>query len=280
MTQLLLDSDKSLITQSIDRIKQYEPDDGYYLAFSGGKDSIVCYDLLKRSGVKFEAHHAVTTIDPKEVGQFIRKYYPDVIKHRPMYKGKPTNFYDLVSKMGLPNRMCRWCCSYLKETGGKGRTVVTGVRRSESNKRSERPIYYTYNKKNILNPIVDWKEVDVWDYIHDNNIPYPSLYDCGLTRVGCILCPLKCVHQRLADYYKYPAHIKAIERAIGIYLKNRPDSGLWNWGSTPQEIVMMWIANTPATDDSGQCNLIDEILITEAYGHSMDIRIKLDKEIE
>jgi len=258
MTQSLLDSDKSLITQSIERIKQYEPDDGYYLAFSGGKDSIVCYDLLKRSGVKFEAHYAMTTIDPKEVGQFIRKYYPDVIFHRPMYKGKPTNFYELVALKGLPNRRVRWCCGYLKEVGGAHRTVITGVRRAESNKRSKRDMYGKYGNKMILCPIVDWKEVDVWDYIHENNIPYPSLYDNGHDRIGCILCPLKCIRMQMQDYYEYPAHVRAIERAIGKYLENRPDSSLWKWGSTTKEIVMMWIANTPTTDDSGQCNLIDD----------------------
>lgn len=255
MTQTLITSNGTLITQSIDRIKKHQPKDGYYLAFSGGKDSIVCYDLLEKSGVSFEAHHAVTTIDPKEVGVFIREYYPDVIRHHPLYIGKPTNFYELVSKKGLPNRHVRWCCGYLKETGGKGRTVVTGVRRAESNKRSKRPIYYTFKNKTFLNPIVDWKDNDVWDYIHSNELPYPSLYDQGHDRIGCILCPLKCVHKRIRDYYEYPAHVRALERAIGIYLSTRPESGLWNWGKTPKEIIMSWVTSTPATDESGQCNL-------------------------
>ena len=258
MTQSLLDSDKSLITQSIDRIIEHEPEEGYYLAFSGGKDSIVCYRLLQEAGVKFDAHYAVTTIDPKEVGQFIRKYYPDVQCHRPIYKGKSTNYYQLIALKGLPNRQVRWCCSYLKEIGGAHRTVVTGVRRAESKKRSKRAVYGKFGNKMILNPIIDWKDTDVWDYIHANDIPYPVLYDQGQDRIGCILCPLMCVRKRMVDYYKYPAHVKAIERALEKFLSTRPDSGLWKWGSTPQEIVMMWIANTPATDDSGQCNLIDD----------------------
>ena len=255
MSQSLLDPTKSLITQSIERIKKYEPDEGYYLAFSGGKDSIVCYDLLKRSGVKFDAHYAVTTIDPKEVGQFIKKYYPDVQCHRPMYKGKNTNFYELVAIMGLPNRHVRWCCRYLKEIGGANRTVVTGVRRAESKKRSRREEYSKFGNKMILCPIIDWKENDVWEYIHENNIPYPSLYDEGYDRIGCIMCPLKCVHKRIQDYCLHEAHVHAIERALGKFLSTRPNSGLYNWGKTPEEIVKMWITSTPATDDSGKCTL-------------------------
>ena len=258
MTQTLITSDGDLISQSIDRLIKYEPSDGYYLAFSGGKDSIVCYHLLKRSGVKFEAHYAMTTIDPKEVGQFIRKYYPDVTFHRPMYKGKPTNFYELVAKKGLPSRQVRWCCSVLKEVGGAHRTVVTGVRRSESNKRSKREIYSKFGNKIMLCPIVDWKDIDIWDYIHDNNIPYPSLYDNGHDRIGCIMCPLMCVHKRIRDYCEHEAHVHALERAIGKYLENKPNSGLWGWGSNPKEIILSWITSTPATDDSGQCNLIDD----------------------
>ena len=53
--------------------------DGYHLAFSGGKDSMVLYHLAKMAGVKFKAHMQVTTIDPPELMQFVRANYPDVV---------------------------------------------------------------------------------------------------------------------------------------------------------------------------------------------------------
>lgn len=255
MTQQLITTSGTLITQSIDRIKKYEPKEGYYLAFSGGKDSIVCYDLLEKAGVDFEAHHAVTTMDPKEVGIFIREYYPEVERHHPTYKGKPTNFYQLVSLKGLPSRKVRWCCHYLKEVGGSHRTVVTGIRRAESAKRSGRLEYQKFGNKMMFSPIVDWKDADVWDHIHDTGLPYPSLYDNGHDRIGCIMCPLMCVHKRIRDYCEHESHVHALERAIEVFLSTRPDSGLWNWGENPQQIILSWITSTPATDDSGQCNL-------------------------
>ena len=51
---------------AIDRIKTFEPPEGYYVAFSGGKDSVVILDLVKRSGVKFDAHYNITGIDAPE----------------------------------------------------------------------------------------------------------------------------------------------------------------------------------------------------------------------
>ena len=52
---------------AIQRLKQYEPPEGYYLGFSGGKDSIVIYNLAVKSGVKFDAHYNISPIDPQLV---------------------------------------------------------------------------------------------------------------------------------------------------------------------------------------------------------------------
>ena len=57
---------------AIRRIKLHEPPEGYYVAFSGGKDSCVILDLIKRAGVKFDAHLNITTVDPPEVIRFVR----------------------------------------------------------------------------------------------------------------------------------------------------------------------------------------------------------------
>lgn len=46
---------------AIERLKTFEPEEGYYVAYSGGKDSDVVLDLVIRSGVKFDAHHSLTT---------------------------------------------------------------------------------------------------------------------------------------------------------------------------------------------------------------------------
>jgi 3'-phosphoadenosine 5'-phosphosulfate sulfotransferase (PAPS reductase)/FAD synthetase len=54
-----------------------------YLAFSGGKDSIVIYDLAKQSGIPIEPHNHFTTVDPPELVRFVKENYPEVIVDRP-----------------------------------------------------------------------------------------------------------------------------------------------------------------------------------------------------
>jgi phosphoadenosine phosphosulfate reductase len=69
---------------AIDRIKQFEPPEGYYMAFSGGKDSETVYRLTEMAGVKFDAHFNLTSVDPPEVVRFVREFYPDVQRHPPL----------------------------------------------------------------------------------------------------------------------------------------------------------------------------------------------------
>lgn len=42
---------------AIERLKAFEPEEGYYLAFSGGKDSVVIKELANIAGVKYDAHY-------------------------------------------------------------------------------------------------------------------------------------------------------------------------------------------------------------------------------
>lgn len=253
MTQTTLNG-SDIVSTAISRLREHEPNGGYRLAFSGGKDSIVCYHLAELAGVKFEAHYAMTTIDPPEVLRFIREQYPDVIWDKPMYKKERTNFYELVSLKGLPNRQVRWCCSILKEASGKkGETTILGVRRAESLKRSKRDVFCMYDGRFQLNPIVDWTDTDVWDYIRLNELSYPSIYDEGQKRVGCVMCPLACRSRRARDYERYPKHVKALERAVDKYLETHPNTTITEWGGSGRDIVYRWVHESPIESAKGQC---------------------------
>lgn len=122
---------------AIKRLQAFEPPEGYYVAFSGGKDSQCVYHLCKMAGVKFDAHYAVTSVEPPELVRFIKRNYPDVRFERQYDKdGKPITMWSLIAEHTLPpTRKVRYCCAYLKETGGQGRVVVTGVRWAESSNR-------------------------------------------------------------------------------------------------------------------------------------------------
>ena len=130
------------VKKSIERLKAFEPPEGYYLAFSGGKDSVTCKALLDMAGVKYDATYRVTTVDPPELVRFIKKMHPDVKREVPRYSeeyknaklaGKPITMWNLIpEKLLPPTRLARYCCEKLKESGGDGRMTVTGVRWAES----------------------------------------------------------------------------------------------------------------------------------------------------
>lgn len=113
---------------------RYDTENGYYLAFSGGKDSQALYHVAKLAGVRFQAHMNFTSVDPPQVIRFVRRQYPDVITHVPQ-----KSIYQLAIDRGiLPSKRIRWCCADLKETAGTGKVTLIGIRKAESTRRAKR----------------------------------------------------------------------------------------------------------------------------------------------
>lgn len=183
---------------------------GFWVAFSGGKDSQVILELCKMSGVRFVAYYNVTSNDPPENVYFIRRYYPEVTFVHPK-----VNFFRLIEKKGLPTIQHRFCCELLKENTGAGYVVVTGVRREESLKRaaynsvdviSRRKEHQGRNDYSIeslevanhvcikgkdkvmLRPLLEWSESEVWEFLKFRGLPINPCYD-KFQRVGCMFCP-------------------------------------------------------------------------------------------
>jgi phosphoadenosine phosphosulfate reductase len=259
MTAQQLQDELSIkIRYAIQRIKEHEPPEGYYLAFSGGKDSTVIYDLALKSGVKFDAHFHMTTVDPNEVRSFIRENYPEVAWEHPK-----KSMFQLIEKHGmLPTRIIRYCCRELKELGGVGRLIITGVRHEESVKRSKRKVFEQSHVKKatwFLHPIIEWSTLDVWDYIKRNNLKHCSLYDEGKTRIGCIMCPMQGTKGMLQDKERFPKYYKAYLGAIGRMLKNAKEKNhVWRHGQTPEEVMYWWIHNADIDHTSTQEELKQE----------------------
>lgn len=258
---------------AIERFRTFEPKQkGYYLAFSGGKDSIVIYDLAKKANVKFDAHYNLTTVDPPELVRFIKTEYPEVEFTYP-----ELTMWRLIEKKKLPpTSLMRYCCSELKENNGVNRFVVTGVRWAESARRknnrqmvefdrygsqskkakADREIFLmsdneekrqmlencTIKGKHILNPIVDWSDEEVWEYIRRNDLKYCCLYDEGFKRLGCIGCPLAGSKNMIKDFERYPKYKQNYIKAFDRMIKARANAGLKTDWQTGEE-VMDWWAN-------------------------------------
>ena len=239
-----------MVEVAIKRLQTFEPEEGYFLAFSGGKDSVVVKALADMAKVKYDAHYAITSVDPPELVQFV-KTFPDVIRERQYWKkdglyhkkGDPITMWNLIPEKKMPpTRIARYCCAYLKESQGEGRFVVTGVRKAESARRAktrggletaekksqQRGIYDPDNptpemfyhckvhSRRVLNPIYDWTTEEVWEFIKEYNVPYCELYDKGYTRLGCIGCPMATKNaEELEKYPKFKqAYIRAFQRMV------------------------------------------------------------------
>lgn len=225
------------VKKAIEVLQMYEPEEGYYVAFSGGKDSVTIKRLVEMAGVKHDTHYNLTTVDPPELVQFI-KTLKDVQIERP-----EKTMWQLIEEMGMPPlRQMRYCCRILKEHGGDGRRVITGVRKQESVKRANRRMVEQCtlgNGKVYINPIIDWSESDVWEFIRTFNVPYCRLYDERWKRLGCVCCPNGDQKKqakrwpKIADAYRR-ACIRAYNKAIA---EGKPRT----WASG-EEMFNWWIS--------------------------------------
>lgn len=94
--QTKIDYSIALLRKCEQMALDYDPENGFYLAFSGGKDSQVLYHLAKLAGVKFKAHMNLTSIDPPDVIRFVKRNYPDVELIKPK-----MSIYDMALKSVL-----------------------------------------------------------------------------------------------------------------------------------------------------------------------------------
>ena len=246
-------------------------DKPYYVAYSGGKDSDVIRILCDLAGVKHELWHNHTTADAPETVRYVRQIpginisYPD------------TTMWDLIVKKKMPpTRLVRYCCSELKERGGHDRMVVTGVRRAESLKRSNRKFFESFeaeiknrimfdaeqlilnndNTENremveqcirqgkvIINPIIDWTEPDVWEFLNHYGCESNPLYKCGFERVGCIGCPIA-NKKRYFEFDRYPKYKQMYIHAFQRMIDQCTQKNDWKTG---EEVFAWWMGEIKPT---------------------------------
>ena len=271
---------------AIDRLKMAAlMSETYYdmpliVTISGGKDSDICVELARRAGIAFEVQHNLTTADAPQTIYHVREQFRELelagIKctiNKPTYKGKSVSMWTLIpQKLMPPTRLVRYCCDVLKEQGGRNRMITTGVRSAESAKRAARGAYETVHKdktkkivlmndndaerrlfencrlkaKRICNPIIDWSDRDVWDFIRAEQLSINPLYEMGFSRVGCIGCPMA-GDKRYFEFRMFPAYERMYRRAFDRLVDARKAAGKSMDGtwSTGEGVFRWWMEENP-----------------------------------
>lgn len=245
------------------------------ITYSGGKDSAVLLDLAEKAGIPFEVIHSHTTVDAPETVYHIQKEFKRLedrgVKCRveyPTYKGKRVSMWTLIPEMSMPpTRIARYCCEILKEHGGNGRFIATGVRWAESSKRKGRGIYEkihrnsekrvilnndnddrrrlfencTVKLKRTCNPIIDWTDEDVWNYIHSEHIPINPVYHMGFERVGCIGCPMAGTYLRLKQFAIWPKYKQNYLSAFKRMIRSKREKGLETEWNNAEDVYHWWL---------------------------------------
>ncbi|MGE5383863.1 MAG: phosphoadenylyl-sulfate reductase [Omnitrophica WOR_2 bacterium] len=147
----------------------------YIFTLDTGRLFSETYDLLDLTTKKYDLH--------------INVFFPEAKQVQEMVSSKGINlFYDSVENRQL-------CCSIrkmepLKQAFNGLDAWVCGLRRGQSPTRKDMKAIEWDSKNGLIkvNPLIDWSETDVWDYIHENNVPYNRLHDKGYPSIGCQPC--------------------------------------------------------------------------------------------
>lgn len=205
---------EGLVQETIKKVyntyQQYQSKvDVFYVAFSGGKDSVVALDIVQRA----LPHNAFMVLFGDTGMEFPDTYrvIEDVEKY---CKSNEISFYRSCSnlspietwnKFGPPAQTMRWCCSVHKTSPQiillrkimnnphfRG-MAFTGVRGDESASRSEYKDVSLGEKvkgQYSCHPILEWGSAELFTYIYSRDLIINEAYKKGNSRAGCLVCPL------------------------------------------------------------------------------------------
>ena len=278
-----------------------DEDEAYYLCYSGGKDSDVILALAKLADVKFEAVHNLTTVDAPATVQYVRSQpdvridYPNTTMWRLIVQKlmPPTQIAryccaELKERGGRFRKKItgvRWAESIKRKTNSghivltdKQKTLIKmaeeagfddyeinkhgGLVMNDDNADTRAFVDHCYRTTSIMvNPIVDWSDIDVWDFLHYYGIKSNPLYEVkevngtycpfGDDRVGCVVCCMKSSKCRKADLIRYPKYRDSYLRSFKRMQEARQQKGLPPFGYnvygelTAREIMMWWVGDDP-----------------------------------
>ena len=274
------------VSRSIAVLKNFEPgSEPYYACYSGGKDSDVIRILCSLADVRHELWHNHTTVDAPETVRYVRSIpgmnisYPKqsmwqliVDEKTPPtrlarycceeFKERGGRFRIKVTGVRKAESQSRAENGWLVKILGKPKTTQAlaeelgadfsttakgGIVLNMDNSESRRIVEQCYRTTStMVNPIIDWTDEDVWEFLKYYGCESNPLYQCGWKRIGCIGCPMAGKY-RYAEFARYPKYRGNYVRAFDRMLKARIAAGLpiLNWTSG-ESVMRWWLGEDPA----------------------------------
>jgi 3'-phosphoadenosine 5'-phosphosulfate sulfotransferase (PAPS reductase)/FAD synthetase/ferredoxin len=183
--------------------------DVFYVAFSGGKDSVVALDLVQRAlpHNKFKVLFGDTGMEFPDTYKIVEEIEQHCKDAKIEFLRAKSDFDPKVTwrEFGPPAQTMRWCCSvhktapqiillreYTNNPHFRG-MAFTGIRGDESASRSEYEGISHGEKvrgQYSCHPILEWNSAELFSYIYERQLLINDAYKKGNSRAGCLVCPL------------------------------------------------------------------------------------------
>ena len=191
--------ENSPVTEAIRLVTEWFPHEVVFSSSLGQEDQVLT-DIIFKNNVPVK----IFTID---TGRLFNETYELLDRTTARYK-KPVHVYfpgaedveEFVAVKGInsfyesvDNR--KECCNIRKvkplNRALKGAKVwITGLRAEQSNNRQNMSMIEWSEEKQLykFNPLINWTQDEMIDYIKKNNVPYNPLHDKGFVSIGCAPC--------------------------------------------------------------------------------------------
>ncbi|HEX9908947.1 MAG TPA: phosphoadenosine phosphosulfate reductase family protein [Thermoplasmata archaeon] len=223
------------------------------VSYSGGKDSLATLLLVLEAGIRPHLFFVDTGLEFQETRENVNEVARDHSLELTVESAGDA-FWKNLDTFGPPAKDYRWCCKTCK-LGPATRLIhknfpggvlsFIGQRAYESEQRSKKgKVWRNPWTPNQLaaSPIQKWTALHVWLYLFSRNARYNTLYEKGLERIGCMMCPatdlaeLRHVKGISREYERWQKYLDTYASRTGksdVWLSH----DLWRWRRIPQSVL-------------------------------------------
>ena len=262
------------------------------VSYSGGKDSLATLLLVLEAELRPSLLFVDTGLEFPETVENVRRvasrYSLDLVVEE-----AGDAFWKNLVHFGPPAKDFRWCCKTCKlgpatrliqQNFPEGVLSFIGQRAYKSESRARKGSVWrnpwTPNQLGA-SPIQRWTALHVWLFLFDRDAEFNPLYESGLERIGCFMCPstdlaeLRHISRRTDDYGRWQEYLREHASSKGL-----PDEwlryDLWRWRRPPKSVLEALGIDLPRPtrgvggDPTDEASAKLEFRCTEGYSPCVD----------